>query len=384
MKAKDPSSFPHSFLTPKRSRGLRILPRQGSYAVHAISRIVDRAHKLGDPEKREFRRRMRAYAAFAGIDVVTYCLMDNHVHLVLQVPEKAPDLSYDQILQRLRCIWDQDKVAAWEEAYHAVRNHPEKSAAFLARQTDRMADLPEFMRLLLQGFTRWYNKRNDRSGTLWESRYKSVVVEDEGPGLLTLAAYVDLNPVRADMVDDPKEYAWSGYGEACAGGKLARTGLTHILRGLQDPKATPQGLRWARIEALLSQRGLNAEGMKRFQQERSQEQNYDHWRDAQALYRCFLYVQGWDRQEAPGKRRKRKGFSLEEVKAVHESGGHLSPPELLRLRTRAFTRGVALGTESFLDKMMLQYRSCFGPERKCAGRRLKGCWWGLQTLRQPQ
>ena len=42
------------------------------------------------------------------------------------------------------------------------------------------------------------------------------------------AAYIDLNPVRAKIVAEPKDYRWSGYGEACGGGKLARAGLIEV------------------------------------------------------------------------------------------------------------------------------------------------------------
>jgi REP element-mobilizing transposase RayT len=75
-----------------------------------------------------------------------------------------------------------------------------------------MYDLSEFMKTLLQGFTRWFNRMHERSGTLWEERYKSVIVQS-GDAARTIAAYIDLNPVRAGMVSEPAEYRWSSYGE---------------------------------------------------------------------------------------------------------------------------------------------------------------------------
>jgi hypothetical protein len=51
-------------------------------------------------------------------------------------------------------------------------------------------------------------------GTLWEGRFKSVLVEGTGQTLSTMAAYIDLNPVRAGIVKDPADYRWSGYAEA--------------------------------------------------------------------------------------------------------------------------------------------------------------------------
>jgi putative transposase len=52
---------------------------------------------------------------------------------------------------------------------------------------------------------------------LWEDRFKSVIVES-GVAARTIAAYIDLNPVRAGMATDPADYRWSSYGEAVGGG----------------------------------------------------------------------------------------------------------------------------------------------------------------------
>ena len=63
------------------------------------------------------------------------------------------------------------------------------------RKLMRMHDLSEFMNGLLKRFTRWFNRRHERTGTLWEDRFKSVIVENGFPAR-TVAAYIDLNPVR--------------------------------------------------------------------------------------------------------------------------------------------------------------------------------------------
>ena len=56
------------------------------------------------------------------------------------------------------------------------------------------------MKLLKQRFTQWFNRQRGRKGTLWEERFKSVLVEGTGEVLATMAAYIDLNPVRAGIV----------------------------------------------------------------------------------------------------------------------------------------------------------------------------------------
>ena len=73
---------------------------------------------------------------------------------------------------------------------------------------DRMHDLSSFVGELKQRLSQWYNLRNGRSGPLWEDRFKSVLVQGE-PGLLAMvAAYIDLNAVRAGIVKDPREWRW--------------------------------------------------------------------------------------------------------------------------------------------------------------------------------
>ena len=65
------------------------------------------------------------------------------------------------------------------------------------------------------------------------ARFKSVLVED-GEALRTMALYVDLNPVRAGLVEDPKDYRWTGYGEASGGSKRARRGLCRVMEAPMD------------------------------------------------------------------------------------------------------------------------------------------------------
>ena len=89
--------------------------------------------------------------------------------------------------------------------------------------------LPLMMQGVGRGYVRWFNRRHGRSGTLWEGRYRSTVIEAERH-LLACMAYIDLNPVRAGMVARPQDYPWSSHGH-------------HI--GLRtDPLITPHPLYW--------------------------------------------------------------------------------------------------------------------------------------------
>ena len=73
--------------------------------------------------------------------------------------------------------------------------------------------------------------RKIHKGTLWESRFKSVLFEGSRRALWTLASSIDLNAVRAGIVSDPQNYRFCGYGEAMAGVKIARDGLNRVMQG---------------------------------------------------------------------------------------------------------------------------------------------------------
>ncbi|MEX1115568.1 MAG: transposase, partial [Akkermansiaceae bacterium] len=228
---------------------------------HCISRVVGLDFVLEVKEREHFRMLMRMCEKFTGCRVLSYCLMSNHFHLLLEVPPMPEGgISTEELFARLRVFYSEAQVAEivkeMEDAT-VVRTRSEfempsvdedgvpltpAQELAMARQqgarlveeirrryTRRMHDLSEFMKSLLERFTKWFNRTHSRSGTLWEDRFKSVIVES-GVAARTMAAYIDLNPVRAGMVSDPADYRWSSYGEAVGGGtkgngKKAREGL---------------------------------------------------------------------------------------------------------------------------------------------------------------
>jgi putative transposase len=70
--------------------------------------------------------------------------------------------------------------------------------------------IPEFMQELDGRYTQYYNRRYSRVGTLWNGRYRSILIQDEAY-LLTCLRYIEQNPVRAGMVSSPAEYGWSSH-----------------------------------------------------------------------------------------------------------------------------------------------------------------------------
>ena len=91
------------------------------------------------------------------------------------------------------------------DAYVLMSNHLHLLA------TPEAADsVPLMMQGVGRGYVRYFNRRHLRSGTLWEGRYRSTLIEAERH-LLACMAYIDLNPVRAGMVAAPALYPWSSH-----------------------------------------------------------------------------------------------------------------------------------------------------------------------------
>ena len=223
----------------------------------------------------------------------------------------------------------------------------EKGAAeYLAQFHRRMWDVSEFIKLLKQRFTQWYNGKMGRKGTLWEDRFKSVLVEGEGDPLVTMAAYIDLNPVRAGMVSDPGKYRWSGYGEAMAGRPRAKEGIRRIY-GLGV-----RALEVTRTEALRGYR------MRVFSQG----------------------LQGLEGTDAAGSP-LRRGADQAAVDRVLLERGRVGVGEYLHCRVRYFSDGVALGSREFVEGVFGRFRTHFSPGRQSGARRMRGLEPELFTAR---
>ena len=312
---------------------------------HVMSRVVDRQMVLGREEKEKFRKLMRAVEAFSGVNVLTYAILDNHFHLLIEVPEPE-SVTDEDLFRRLGFLYDADQVGRIADWIKGYRKAGEDAAAeaVKARYTYRMYDLSEFVKTLKQKYTQWHNKRRGRKGTLWEERFKSIMIQPDrvregqwNNALLTMAAYIDLNAVRAGIVKDPKDYRYCGYGEACGGSRQARKGIGGIFANYG----------------------------------KSQTQ----WQLISGRYRQQLFERG-------EKTASRAGFSCEAVKSVLESDGKLSLQQALRCRVRYFSDGVVLGSKTFVEDVFQRNREQFGLKRKSGARPLRKAEAGdLCTMR---
>ncbi len=335
-------------------------PTTESY-YHCVSRVVDRNRTLGEREKLHFYQWMRRLEEFCGVQVVTYCLMENHFHMLVRVPcqrwmQGSQPLTEARLRKLLPLIYSGRELrGAFQELDRAARaadSSPSWMAEILARYEARRYSLSVFLKELKQRYTRWHNRRHKRVGTLWEHRFRSVLVEGDERALLTIAAYIDLNPVRAGIVADPKDYRWCGYAEAVAGSKKgqkpARAGLCAILERTSF--------------------GVNRQVT---------------WRVTSARYRLLLFGHGRERDaDTRTGSGVRLGMSREEVEAELARGGELSVAEILRCRVRYLTEGLAIGADGFLEEVFEENRDRFGARRRTAGNTMRGSSWdGLRVLR---
>ena len=201
-----------------------------------------------------------------------------------------------------------------------------------------MHDLPCFVGELKQRISQWYNLSNERKGPLWEDRFKSVLVEGTPGVLATVAAYIDLNAVRAGMVKEPKDWRWCGYAEAAAAQCLAREGVYEVLGEPDDANRDGAG-----------------------------------WRRVHGRYRSILVCGSVERCDEEG-RIVGKGLRPEELEAAEERGFELPRWEVLRHRVRYFTDGFALGSAEFLEGVFRRKKRSLGIKRKVGPRvpRLEG------------
>ena len=313
-----------------------------------MSRVVGGAMLLGKREKEVMRKMLGQVADFSGVEILTYCIMDNHFHVLIRVPEKDREVSDAELLRRFKVLYPKPtkyQTASFKRLEIALSEGTEDADKIRAQLLARMHDLSEFMKTLKQRFSIWYNRNHDgRLGTLWMERFKSVLVQGEGNPLQTMAAYIDLNPVRAGLVEDPKDYRWCGYAEAVAGVKTAQ-------RGLQVIWATYTG-----CEGRDTNRQRAAANLK----------------SALAAHRSLIFGKGASPWTCRGKLIDQKTAE----KVLNEQKGELPLAVVLRCRVRYLTDGAILGSAEFVRGYAAEWQACRGRQRPVEVNAARGAPWG--------
>ncbi|MFO8026183.1 MAG: transposase [Opitutales bacterium] len=326
-----------------RSNRLKAFGSEACY--HCMTRTVNGERLFGEREKEVLRKMIWQAADFSGVRVLTYCIMANHFHVLVHVPEPE-ELSDAELMRRYKVLYPKPtkyQTASIKVLEKQLSAGGEEADAVRDRLRVRMGDVSEFMKTLKQRFSIWFNKSHDRFGTLWADRFKSVLVEGKGNPLQTMAAYVDLNPVRAGLVEDPKDYRFCGYAEAVAGNATACAGLRRI---------------WA------DHSGSGTTG------------------GVLQCHRSLIFGKGGAPWEMGGRVMTREQVA----KVLEEQDGVLPKAAALRCRVRYFTDGAILGSAEYVRGFVDAAHGVQQRKHPLKAHGLKGARWGdmavLQSLRR--
>jgi len=314
-----------------------------------MTRTVAGAHLLHDREKEVLRKMIWQVADFCGVDVLTYAIMGNHFHVLARVPHE-PVINDEELVRRFAVLYPKptkNQPLSVKAVAGVLREGGREADILRCQLCRRMGSVSEFMKTLKQRFSVWYNQTHDRFGTLWAERFKSVLVEGAGNPLQTMAAYIDLNPVRAGLVKDPKDYRYCGYAEAVAGAGRACRGYRIV---------------WSDWIGC---------GVDRSPTEASA------FREALRCHRNLLFAKGEHEQV----------ISREAaVKVLEKQRAKLPKATVLRCRVRYFTDGAILGSKAFVSGFTDEWKTEHKRQRPPKVSVLTGCDWGdlavIQGIRQ--
>ena len=208
-------------------RSLRLF--KPNYCYHLISRIANRAFYLTDEERGRFIARMWRVADFSGVEILAYCLMSNHFHILVYLPESR-ELTDDDLLDKICLLYDGERLKKifkeWDAIKDSKSGRPQE--AFRKRFIRRMWNVSEFMKTLKQNTSMSYNFRHNHVGTIWEDRFHVRAYEPEDFAVASVAGYIDRNPVKAKMVKWPDQYEWCSFAAACKGDLRCQEGYRFI------------------------------------------------------------------------------------------------------------------------------------------------------------
>ena len=250
------------------ARKNRIVVNDGIY--HLTTRIAHREMLLKvDDLKSKIVNWIYDIAAFSGVELLAWCIMDNHLHILAHMPtvpeeywldpnvppttatftirpsactpprwyadgDCPPDwnnalprppigfmLSDEDMIKRLEFLYGSDIAEKKEEAWNAKRlngrgNEVDEEKERYCR---RMYNVSQFAKTLKERIAMRYNadKRNNHAGCLFQGRFHSVVVEKNRESYAAILAYIAANPVKAGIAKTCADWKWSSYGIACRG-----------------------------------------------------------------------------------------------------------------------------------------------------------------------
>ena len=237
------------------ARKNRVSVYDGTY--HVTARIAHRAMLLAEDEvKDKIMEWIVSVARFSGVEVWSFAVMDNHLHLFVHVPpvperlwtdpddepcahafgmrppecreplwspagdrpprrRPSPGFMLDdaEMVGRLAHLYGPERAEAVGRAWEAMRGHGRGESVDREKERfcRRMYNLTQFVKTLKERVSMWFNAEYGHEGCLWQGRFYSGVVEKKEAVKAVVSAYIGYNPVKAKLVASPSDWRWSSY-----------------------------------------------------------------------------------------------------------------------------------------------------------------------------
>ncbi len=297
----------------------RIIVKNEPAVYHVMSRTALDGFVLGDIEKEYLVELIKKLSRVYFTEVLGFCIMGNHFHLLVRMhqDDKSSD---DDIKERFKLYYGEKNSAR------------ELNCTNILQLRKKWSDLSEYMKEIKQSFSRFYNRRHNRKGFFWSERFKSVIV-DNGETLINCLAYIDLNPVRAGIVEKPENYRWSSIGYHLQTNN--KDDFLSLDFGLAEFNPGEIG------EPVTSEfHGVNDKKI-------SERLRY---------YRKFLYEKGNIKNL---EREKSRDFEVDDV-------------DRFLYRTRYFTDSGIIGSKAFVDRVYQDFKDYFSSKHEKKPKGIKG------------
>jgi len=328
-------------------------------SFHIISRVAGGELLLNEGDKECFLKLLERFAKGFFVEIHAFCIMSNHFHILATGLEKeARSASKEELFRRYRLIYGQeaDPPAGTYDTSGQLIPDADEGVERLRR---RLGSISRFVQELKQTFSRRYNKKYDRFGYLWGDRFKGVIVS-KGEAQLACSAYIDLNPMRAAIVQRPEDYRWSSLGLRVRTPVRAKKLLRplSILPGFAD--------------------GADAEGVDVEEMENTveplltplilSEKSFDHI----FSYREFVYKSGGIKRSGSAH------ICSELVNDVLKYHGDFGVGDRFRYRVKNFSEGIALGNYALIAHLQKSWNRKKIRPRSFMGKK-SGCSWSFTT-----
>ena len=187
------------------------LKKQGDAYYHVMSRANNKAFLfIRGRMKKEMVSLLERAAAFSGVELKAFCMMDSHFHVVCRVARPEGPVPEPEVLSRIGKLkggrFALDLKLRWMELRKS--GMAETVEAELNAWRRRMHDVSEFAKTYKELVSIAYKRETRYAGSIWSGRFASTLVEP-GHHLAVCIRYVELNPVRAGIVTQAKDYAYS-------------------------------------------------------------------------------------------------------------------------------------------------------------------------------